>query len=122
MMSFLTLLLLPIIHLHGKSVFDGYRLQQSLAAMTKQAENVSKTLMAEWEKNKPGKDDKKESLTKKKESDDDETKMLRDELSLSRARLEKANKKQKDLQSELEQTKEKLAQFDTLDKVAKKKT
>merc|ERR1711933_95476 len=114
MMSFLTLLLLPIIHLHGKSVFTVYKLQQSLSAMTKQATNASTQLMAMI--SAAPKDEKKESLTKKKDSDDDDTKMLRDELSLSRARLEKEKKKYKDLQSELVQAKEKLAQFDSLDK------
>ena len=45
LMSFITLLLLPLIHLHCKSVLSIWRLQQNLSAMTSQATNASKQLM-----------------------------------------------------------------------------
>lgn len=122
LMSFLTLLLLPIIHFHGKSELNIYSKERSLEAMTKQAVNASNQLkallIAQPDDRKKSNDNKKK---KDGQEDDDETKMLRDQVSLSKARLEKANKKCKDLQSELEQAKEQLSQFETLEKVVKKK-
>merc|ERR1712228_74094 len=122
LMSFLTLLLLPIIHFHGKSELNIYSKERSLEAMTKQAVNASNQLkallIAQPDDRKKSNDNKKKKDGKE---DDDETKMLRDQVSLSKARLEKANKKCKDLQSELEQAKEQLSQFETLEKIVKKK-
>merc|ERR1711972_1118691 len=105
MMSFIALLLLPLIHLHGKSVVNIYKLQQSLTAMTRQATNSSSQLMAML--NEKGSTPKKSSDKKEvkgKEADVDAM-VLRDELSLYKARLQKAAQTQKQLRTELEETK-----------------
>lgn len=127
LMSFITLLLLPIIHLHSKSVLNIYKLQQSVTAMTKQAKNASSQymqLLKEQDTKKGGNNNNKTNKANKSDDDDKDidTKMLRDELLLYKARLEKSNKKSKDLQLELDQAKEQLKQFDTMQKVIKKKT
>merc|ERR1719491_2361142 len=115
-MSFITLLLLPLIHLHGKSVVRIYKLQRSMTAMTKQATNASSQLMAmlNAQPDAPKKSSNKHSDKKEvkgKEADVDAM-VLRDELSLYKARLQKSTQTQKQLREQLEHTKEKLAVYE----------
>ena len=71
LMSFITLLLLPIVYLHSKSVLEIYRLQQNVTAMKRQAENASKfneaLLTQQNDDKKDKKDKKKDDGNEKKE-------------------------------------------------------
>merc|ERR1712083_702676 len=117
LMSFITLLLLPIIHLHGKSVLRSYRLEQSVTTMTKQAKNASEHLLAMLGQQEQVKKSEKKESKKVKDMSEAEH-----ELELYKARFSKIESKNKDLQSELEQTKQKLTQFEQIENVVKKKS
>mmetsp|Transcript_59027 Transcript_59027/g.93940 ORF Transcript_59027/g.93940 Transcript_59027/m.93940 type:complete len:231 (-) Transcript_59027:74-766(-) len=136
LMSFITLLLLPVIHFHSNAVVKVYKLEQSLTAMTKQASNVStqySAMLAQQsalEKEQKAAKQKVEAAKSKANSkeeksgtdEDNETvSMLRNELELYRARFDKSEKKCKDLESLLEQTKEQLANYEMMQKAVKKK-
>ena len=124
LMSFITLLLLPVIHLHSKSVLKVYSLQQNLAAMKRQAQNAAmfnETLLTQQADNKKDKKDEKKD-NDQKDNDDIDTKMLRDELLLYKARLTKSDKRCKELESELNATREQMEKYDELQNAAKKKT
>jgi len=120
MMSFITLLLLPIIHLHGKSVLKTYKLEQSVTAMTKQATNASQQLLAMLDQEKANDQKQKKKETEKKKNNGGEL-TQNDELELFKARYAKMEKKYKDLEFELKQSQEQLSMFKNVAKKLKKK-
>ena len=91
LLSFLALLLLPSLYVESKSTFSIYRLEQSNIAMVKQAMNASdqlKTLLLREENSvKLG----KSKPSNKNELDNVDLQGLKDELELTKTKLQLAN-------------------------------
>eukprot|EP00486_Rosalina_sp_Unknown_P006363 CAMPEP_0201572784 /NCGR_PEP_ID=MMETSP0190_2-20130828/16236_1 /ASSEMBLY_ACC=CAM_ASM_000263 /TAXON_ID=37353 /ORGANISM="Rosalina sp." /LENGTH=98 /DNA_ID=CAMNT_0047998955 /DNA_START=401 /DNA_END=697 /DNA_ORIENTATION=- len=98
--------------------------------MTRQAQNAAKfneALLTQQndktkDKKKDDKNKSKEEEKSKDEDDDIDKKMLRDELLLYKARYKKSDTRCKELESELNATKQQLEKFDSLQDATKKRT